>query len=115
VPVISDLPGGIREIVNEEIGRRVPVGNIELFADAIAALDQDRDLLHQLKSNARKLAEEQFDILKTSDNYFRVIGQFSKLKKKMHTDLPFLKFGFALDKKWLPNAMVSFLRKKKFT
>ena len=115
VPVISDLPGGIREIVNEEIGRRVPVGNIELFADAIAALDQDRDLLQQLKSNARKLAEEQFDILKTSDNYFRVIGQFSKLKKKMHTDLPVLKFGFALDKKWLPNAMVSFLRKKKFT
>ena len=109
-PVVSDLPGGIREIVSEDIGRRVPVGNIELFADAIAELHCDRKMLYELRINARKLALQQFDIKVTSDNYFEAFVQFASLKKPRQT-LPKMKFGSRLDNKWLPNAAVCFFRR----
>ena len=110
VPVVSDLPGGISEIVNEDIGRRIPIGNNSQFAEAIADLHENRDLLHRLKMNARKLAIEQFDIRKTSDNYFKLFMRFAEFKKDQ-ANLPPLQIGFRLDKKWLPNLFVSFVRK----
>ncbi len=111
VPVVSDLPGGITEIVDASIGRRVPIGKNELFADAIAALDHDRDLLLQLKKNGRALAENQFNILTTSNNYFKLFLSYAQFKRE-HRNLPPLPVGFRLDKEWLPNQLVSFLRKK---
>jgi glycosyltransferase involved in cell wall biosynthesis len=110
VPIVSDLPGGIREIISQDIGRRVSVGDNKLFADAISDLDHNRPLLNQMKANARMLAEKNFDIRKTSDNYFKVFAQFKSLKKD-HGKLPAVKQDFFLDKKWLPNKLVSFLRK----
>ncbi len=110
VPVVSDLPGGITEILNQQIGRRIPVGNNELFAEAIADLYHHPELLNQLKRNARKLAEEELDIRKTSDNYFKLFARFGDLKKKP-VPLPRLKADFMLDKKWLPNALVKLIRK----
>jgi glycosyltransferase involved in cell wall biosynthesis len=110
VPVVSDLPGGIRETVNQDVGRRISVGDKELFAEAISDLYYNRPLLSQMKINARTHAEKNFDIRKTSDNYFKVFAQFKELKKD-HSNLPAIKPDFRLDKKWLPNALVSFLRR----
>jgi len=111
VPVVSDLPGGITEIVEEHIGRKIPVTDNKLFADAIASLDADRDLLLQLKKNGRALAESKFDIQTTANNYFDLFLRYAEFKKP-HNNLPPLPIGFRLDKEWLPNPLVSFLRKK---
>lgn len=110
VPVVSDLPGGIREIVTEDIGRTIPVGNNQGFADAIAELDADRPKLQALKQNARKLAMAKFDIRVTADNYFELLLQFAAFKKQP-AQLPAMPVGFRLDQKWLPNSLVSFIRK----
>ena len=110
VPVVSDLPGGIREIVKEDIGRTVPVGDDEGFADAVAELHADRAKLRVMKQNARKLAVEKFDIRATSDHYFNLLLQFAAFKKEPGK-LPQLSVGFRLDQKWLPNGLVSFIRK----
>jgi glycosyltransferase involved in cell wall biosynthesis len=109
-PVVSDLPGGIREIVRENIGRAIPVGNNERFADAIAELHSDRTKLQAMKQNARKLALEKFDIRATSDHYFDLLLQFASFKREPGKLLP-IPVGFRLDQKWLPNALVSFIRK----
>jgi glycosyltransferase involved in cell wall biosynthesis len=108
-PVVSDLPGGIREIVRDNVGRVIPLGNNERFADAIAEFHSDRVKLQTMKQNARKLALEKFDIRATSDHYFDLLLQFASFKKE-HRDLPSIPVGFRLDQKWLPNALVSFIR-----
>ncbi len=110
VPIVSDLPGGITEIVSADIGRRVPIGDTSAFAAAIAVFQQDRKLLREMSANCRALAEKEFDILKTSNEYFRLFGRFAELKKANHARSP-IRIGFRLDKKWLPNAIVRFLRK----
>jgi glycosyltransferase involved in cell wall biosynthesis len=111
VPVVSDLPGGIKEIITEDIGRKIPVGNTMMFAEAIGALHHERTLLHQMGANCRCLAEKRFDIKNTSDEYFRLFGRFGELKKTSGVKPP-ISIGFRLDKKWLPNSLVSFIRKK---
>ncbi len=110
VPVVSDLPGGIREIVTENIGRTIPVGNNRSFADAIANLHRDRGQLLKMKAEARKLALEEFDIRVTADRYFDLLLRYASFKKERGTMAP-IHFGFRLDRKWLPNGLVSFLRK----
>jgi glycosyltransferase involved in cell wall biosynthesis len=108
-PVVSDLPGGIREVVKEDVGRTIPLGNNKLFADAIAELHTDRSKLMTLKQNARKLAVEKFDIRTTSDKYFDLLLQFASFKKERQNLKP-VPVGFRLDQKWLPNRLVSFIR-----
>jgi glycosyltransferase involved in cell wall biosynthesis len=110
VPVVSDLPGGISETVSEDVGRRVPIGDVAGFATEIAAFHRDRQLLQQLSINCRKLAEQQFDITRTADDYFRLFGKFGEFKKENY-DRPPIRIGFRLDRKWLPNAVVRFLRR----
>lgn len=111
VPVVTDLPGGIREIITENIGKRIPAGRVDLFAAAIRELHAERDSLRQLSVNCRELAMEKFDIKNTSNNYFELFGRYKELKKPAR-DLPRLKIGSRMDKKWLPNGLVSFIRKK---
>jgi len=109
-PVVSDLPGGIREVVRENVGRTVPVGDNQAFADTLAALHNDRRQLGRMRAEARKMAMEHFDIRQTSDNYFRLLLQYASFKRN-HPTLAPLPVGFLLDQKWLPNALVSFLRR----
>ncbi len=53
VPVVTDIPSGIPDLVFEgESGYRVPVGAIEVFADRLAMLHADPALRVRLASNA---------------------------------------------------------------
>src|SRR5262249_24358432 len=45
VPVVTDIPSGIPELVHDGInGYRVPVGNVAAFADRLAVLQRDSTL-----------------------------------------------------------------------
>jgi glycosyltransferase involved in cell wall biosynthesis len=116
VPLVSDLPGGISEIITDNIGKRIPIGNINLFAEAIIYFNNNREILHEMSVDCRLLAEKKFDIRNTSDNYFALFTEYKKYKKEQKQRMP-LQVGFRLDKKWLPNFFVQFLRglrKKQF-
>jgi glycosyltransferase involved in cell wall biosynthesis len=108
-PIVSNLPGGITEIVIDSIGRRIDVGNNLKFAEAIEEFHYDRELLQKLTVNCISMAVENFDVEKTSDNYFDFFLRFLEYKKD-HPNLPPLPIGFRLDKSWLPNVIVKFLR-----
>ncbi|HVM87580.1 MAG TPA: glycosyltransferase family 4 protein [Puia sp.] len=113
-PVVSDLPGGIREIVHEKAGRRVPVGDCGAFAETIMALHKNREMLLALRTHARQLAVEKFNIKITADNYFKLLLEFSSFKDDVHRISSTVDpIGFMLDRKWLPNPLVSFIRKLK--
>src|ERR1051325_647240 len=54
VPVVSDLPSGIREVVDNNTGIRVAMNDVPGYAKAIIWLHQNRDSLRTLSENARK-------------------------------------------------------------
>jgi glycosyltransferase involved in cell wall biosynthesis len=108
VPVVTDLPGGIHEIVKEDIGFALPVDDNGAFAAAIDRLYRDRDLLERLSKNVRKKAVEQFDIKKTSREYFSKFSAYGELfKSKQLKKEP---FGSRLDHPLIPSIVTKTLR-----
>jgi glycosyltransferase involved in cell wall biosynthesis len=60
VPVCGDIPCLVREVINIQNGFRVPRDNPEAYADAIATLNGDRELLERLSSSARHTITEHY-------------------------------------------------------
>jgi len=63
VPVIGTKTGGLPEVVLDgETGFLAPIGEIGLMSDMILKILSDNDLHSQLKRNARKRAQDIFDM-----------------------------------------------------
>ena len=76
VPVVSDLASGLREVVTDEMGVRVPVGDVESAAGAIVELAQDRARLATLSFAARHVRTE-YSAARMGERYLQVIEQFA--------------------------------------
>lgn len=63
VPVVSDLPSGISEVVNDQNGIRLPLHDETAYVDAIAWLDTNRDKLPVMSRNARQEVFQSHSIL----------------------------------------------------
>lgn len=108
VPVISDLPGGITDIVSEDIGFRIPVDDNKGFADAIIKLDRNRPLLDMLSVNCRNRIIEQYDVKKTAIPYHELFSKYKELYKKK--ELKKLKVGARLDQAFIPSFATRLIR-----
>ena len=75
VPVVSDLPSGLAEVVDESRGVRVPVGDVERAAEAILELSRDRTRLHDCATNAARFAREHYSADAMAEKYLRVIEE----------------------------------------
>lgn len=75
VAIVSDLPSGIRELVNDQTGRRVQLDNIDAYAKAIVSLHQDRDKLKQLSRNAAERVRSEFSVEAMTDRW---LNEFPK-------------------------------------
>jgi glycosyltransferase involved in cell wall biosynthesis len=107
VPVVSDIPGGIREIVNAgNNGYLCDPQKASAFADAIAVFNNDRQLLSSFSAAASKDASEKFHPVKCSMNYWNCI---TDLQEVMEQKVYGFKGSF-LDRRFLPNAVVRFIR-----
>jgi len=73
VPVVSDLPSGIREAVDADTGRLVPPENARGYADAIICLYQNRDELSRLSVNAQQKARRDFTVSAMADRWLSVL------------------------------------------
>jgi glycosyltransferase involved in cell wall biosynthesis len=69
VPVVSDLASGVRELVNEQTGKRVAVENVSGYAEAIVWLHEHREAMKQLSQNAGARVREQFSIKAMTDRW----------------------------------------------
>jgi len=110
VPVISKLPGGITDIVQQDIGYALPVDDNLAFAKAIAELHANRPRLAEMGARCRAKIEKDFDVHKTAAAYhelFHRYEEFYSLKS-----LRKIKIGSRLDHPMIPGWLTRFLRKK---
>jgi glycosyltransferase involved in cell wall biosynthesis len=69
VPVVSDLPSGIRELVDENTGRRVPPENTSGYAEAIVWLHHHREEMSRFSQNAREKVRLEFSVEAMTDRW----------------------------------------------
>jgi glycosyltransferase involved in cell wall biosynthesis len=73
VPVVSDLPSGIREVVDETTGKRVPPAEIRGYADAIIWLHYHRDELRRFSQNAREKVRHEFSVQAMTERWLKAL------------------------------------------
>lgn len=112
VPVASDLPGGLREIVHDaQTGFRVPMDQPEAFANAVIRLWNDPELLEQISRNNIELVSQQFNVTIQSPLYQQFFDQTAALPEAPRHHRVKQKIGSRLDQPWLPNFVTRFLRR----
>jgi len=72
VPVCHDIPCLVQEVVNSEIGFRVPQ-DAAAYAGAIAQLHQDRPMLERMSAAAHKRISEAYSIQAMAQRYLNFI------------------------------------------
>jgi glycosyltransferase involved in cell wall biosynthesis len=101
VPVVTDLPSGIPEVVDTGSGFRVNAGDVAAFASVITRLNSDRSLLETLGQAARKRSES-FDVIARAGAYHDLFARWAQFKRPWGGPLP-IKHGSRLDQNYLPN------------
>jgi glycosyltransferase involved in cell wall biosynthesis len=109
VPVVSDLPSGIPEIVeNGMSGFRVRPGDIDGFADAIATLAADRAARGSMSEEAAARIEAGFNIVDRAPQYQQAITTAAHSEPRWPGRRVY--FGSRLDRPWIPNVAVTSAR-----
>jgi glycosyltransferase involved in cell wall biosynthesis len=75
VPVVSDLPSGIREVVNSDTGKLVNPENIDGYAAAILELDSDRQTLAKMSLAASSLVRNGFSTEAMASRWLRMLSE----------------------------------------
>ena len=110
VPVASNIPSGVREVVEPGIHGFTPaVGDIAGFAAAIRTLEADRHQLESMSAAARAHVVARYDVRERVRAYQQLFARHHELRRPRppHTRLP---YGSRLDRPWLPNAAVKAIR-----
>jgi glycosyltransferase involved in cell wall biosynthesis len=77
VPVVSDLPSGIREVVNTETGILVKPEDVNGYAKAILQLDSDREDLAKKSLAASRVVRNGFSCEVMADRWLQMFGRLS--------------------------------------
>jgi glycosyltransferase involved in cell wall biosynthesis len=76
VPVVSDLESGIRQIVPDDAGIRVPLGDVSAAAEAILGLEKDRTRIKIMSDAAYRIGRE-FSAERMADHYLKLIEELN--------------------------------------
>ena len=109
VPVITDLEGGIRDIVNDDIGFRIPMNDNMGFAEAIKKLYDDRQLLNRLSKNCQSRIVASFDVRKTASTYHDLFQRYKEFYKEKK--IRRIKVGARLDHPLIAASLTKFVRR----
>jgi glycosyltransferase involved in cell wall biosynthesis len=102
VPIVNDLPGGIRELVIEgETGFKVPDNDAEVFAGRIAMLTDNDYLFSQIGQQCIKTAGKLFDPginTPAIEEVYHELQALPPARRSAHRV-----YGSRLDQPWIPN------------
>lgn len=108
VPIMSDLPTISTNILaNDETGFRVAIEDVNGYAKAILSLNKDRGLLTHISQRAQEMAYKSFGE-KQLFSQWQAVLQARTSGKDLNAEV--LSPYDRLDKKWLPNPVVKWLR-----
>jgi glycosyltransferase involved in cell wall biosynthesis len=108
VPVVTDLPGGIREIVTDSIGRKALQGDTRSFAMAVKELFFNPKLLNELSEACRDKIKTEFDVTNTARAYHDLFSKYPLYFRKKKLEKR--KLGFRLDHPFIPNLLTKVAR-----
>jgi len=112
VPVVTNLQGGIQEIVEDGVtGFKCPINNVEAFANKIIFLHNNRDQLFLLQTNAALLVRNNFNAAKQMPKYQNVFLALLENNSLPKHHAVTKKIGSRLDQFWIPNSITRLLRK----
>lgn len=111
VPVISAFNDGIHKVVTNDIGYVLDIEKIELFANAIMHLHNNREELAIRSERAFKKVKEEFNGSVQSAKYFDLFGRYSELKKSVRRKIP--NYGGLLDHPVFPKVFTRVVRNLK--
>jgi len=110
VPVASDLPCGIRDIVEHGRTGFLPrPGDVAAFAAAIGLAVSDRRRFEEMSGAAQEAVDERFDARRRAGDFEALLAQWPRLSRP-RPERVVLRYGSRLDQPWLPNALVKTLR-----
>jgi glycosyltransferase involved in cell wall biosynthesis len=111
VPVVSDLPGGIRELIHDnETGFRCKVSDNTAFAGHIEKLHADRVLLETISRKAQDAIHAGYNAGVQSPKYQELFNSVAASPGKPRHHAVKKKLGSRLDQPWLPDSIVKYLR-----
>jgi glycosyltransferase involved in cell wall biosynthesis len=74
VPVVSDLPSGMREVVSDACGFRVPLGDVPAAAAVISNLANNRSGLHNRSDQSIQVAREHYSAELMASRYLALVS-----------------------------------------
>ena len=112
VPVASDLPSGMREVIEPGAnGFLAPVGESARFAAAIAALDADRDGLERASRAAANGIRARYDVIDRAAAFFALVRDLSAAPRPARARPRLRRGPSRLDRPWIPGAVVRAIRR----
>lgn len=100
VPVVYDIPGGVREYLNSDFSIKVRAKDTQAIFKSISRLHKDRETLIQMQNAASNFSIQQLNQNIQNPKYFDFICQSTSVRSNHEKSA--LKLGF-LDKKFIPN------------
>jgi glycosyltransferase involved in cell wall biosynthesis len=111
VPVVSDLPSGVREVVEPGVTGWLPaIDDVRGFTIAIQALAADRGALESMSRAARARVEASFDIRNRVTAYQQLFARHRELRRPRPVQVR-MPYGSRLDHPWIPNLAVKAVRR----
>lgn len=111
VPLVSDLPTISTDILMDGVtGYRMPVNDASAYSSKIEKLDKDRRYLNEMAQNAVAKSLAMFSVKTVSALWQSTLTDVKSKKDRWATVASAYD---RLDKAWLPNSIVSYLRKSR--
>ncbi|MBJ7879165.1 glycosyltransferase family 4 protein [Gelidibacter salicanalis] len=108
VPVCSNIDSGIPDLIDDNItGFRVPVGDIRLFSESAIILLKNEDVREKIALNGFGKACQMFQPYQNAEAYETLIVSTKPQLKVYRTKA----LGGFLNRPYLPNKVVTFIRK----
>jgi glycosyltransferase involved in cell wall biosynthesis len=107
--VVSDIEPVAAVVTDGTTGLMPPLGNIDAFADAIAALNADRAQVESIGAAASQYVLTHHNLRERTDAYQALFARYRELKRPRPASVA-VPYGSRLDQPWLPNFAVRAVR-----